>query len=80
MQHIRIDNAGDSRLRFVFHDAVVSLGLDANSTFEDIARTLGELEPMRYGIPVSINVTLAAPPRSPHRRIRGAVADCVGTK
>lgn len=73
MQHTRIDNAGDCRLRFVFDNAVVSLSLDANPTFEDIARTLGELEPTRYGVPVSINVTLAAPPRSPHLRIRGAV-------
>ena len=80
MQPIQVDHAGDNRLRFVFDDAVVSLNLAAHATFEDIARTLGELEPMRYGIPVSINVTLAAPPRSPHRRIRGAVADCVGTK
>jgi hypothetical protein len=69
MQPIQVDHAGDSRLRFVFSDTVVSLSLAANATFEDIARTLGDLPPQHYGNPVAIDVTLAVPPkpfRSPH--------------
>lgn len=64
MRPIRTDNAGHDRLRFVFDGAVVSVGLAANSTFEDVARTLGELEPQGYGNPVAIDVTMAAPSRS----------------
>jgi len=63
MQHIQPDPACGSRLRFVFSDAVVSLSLPADATFEDIARNLGELAPTRYGDPVAIDVTLA---RLPH--------------
>jgi hypothetical protein len=59
MQPIQVDHSGDSRLRFVFHDAVLSFSLAANSTFEDIARTLSELEPQCHGNPVAIDVTLA---------------------
>jgi hypothetical protein len=64
MQSLRADNAGNGRLRFLFDGAVVSFGLAANSTFEDVARTLGELEPQGYGNPVAIDVTMAAPSRS----------------
>ena len=62
MQFMRADIAGNNRLRFVFDEAVVSFDLAANSTFEDVARTLGELEPRRYGKPIAIDVTLAARP------------------
>ena len=58
MQPIQVDPR-DSRLRVVFDDAVVSFGLAVNATFEDIARTMGELSNRRYGDPVAIDVTLA---------------------
>jgi hypothetical protein len=62
MQPIQVGHATDRRLRFVFDDAVVSFGLAAHATFEDIARTLGELSNQRYGNPVAIDVILAVPP------------------
>jgi hypothetical protein len=62
MQAVHLNHAEDSRLRFVFDGAVVSLRLAANATFEDIARTLEELAPQHYGDPLVIDVTLAAPP------------------
>ena len=62
MQLSQIGNARDNRLRFVFNDMVVSFSLAADATFEDIARTFGELAPRHYGNPVAIDVTLAAPP------------------
>ena len=64
MQSIRTDEAANGRLRFVFNDAVVSFGLVVNPTFEDVARTLADLEPQHYGKPVAIDVTLAASARS----------------
>jgi hypothetical protein len=60
MQPIQVDNAGDSRLRFVFSDTVVSFSLAADTTFEDIARTLGALSDQRYGNPVAIDVILGS--------------------
>jgi hypothetical protein len=62
MYSLQVDHARDGRLRFVFDDAVVSFSLAANATFEDIARTFGELSNQRYGDPVAIDVTLAVPP------------------
>ena len=62
MQSPRTDIVESSRLRFVFDEAVISLDLAAHATFEDVARTLGELEPQRYGNPIAIAVTLAALP------------------
>jgi hypothetical protein len=53
-----------SRLRFFFDDAVLSFSLAENSTFEDVARTLGGLASPRYGNPVAIQVTLAVPSAS----------------
>jgi hypothetical protein len=60
MQPMQADHTGDSRLRFVFDDAVVSFGLAADVTFGEIARTLGELSSRRYGSPVAIDVTLGS--------------------
>jgi hypothetical protein len=62
MRFLRTDIASNSRLRFVFDEAVVSFDLAANSTLEDVARTLGELESLRYGKPITIDVTLTALP------------------
>jgi hypothetical protein len=58
MQAARADHAGDSLLRVVFDDAVVSLSLAADATFGEVARTLGDLPRRRYGNPVAIDVTL----------------------
>lgn len=60
MQPIQVDQARDSRLRFVFSDTVISLGLAADATFGEVARKLGRLSRKRYGNPVAIDVTLAA--------------------
>jgi hypothetical protein len=60
MDTIQMDNAGSSRLRFVFDDAVVSLNVAANATFEDIAKMLGELAPLHQGNPVAISVTMGS--------------------
>lgn len=60
MMFAKIDNPAVGRLRFVFNDSVVSLALAANPTLEDIAWTLGALEPRRA--PVAIDVTLAPAP------------------
>jgi len=62
MQPSQVYSAGESRLRFVFSDTVVSRDLATDATFEDIARTLEELGARHCGHPVSINVTLAVPP------------------
>jgi hypothetical protein len=64
MQPIQVDHAGDSRLRFVFNDKVVSFSLAADTTFGEIAWTLAKLSNQRYGNPVAIDVTLAIPPGS----------------
>ena len=50
--------AEDSRLRFVFADAVVSFRRAGEVTLGDIARTLGDLAGRRLGNPVAIDVTL----------------------
>ena len=60
MQPDQADHTGDSRLRFVFNDGVVSFGLAADVTFGEIAQTLDELSGRRYGRPVAIDVILAA--------------------
>lgn len=59
MQHASGDHAGDSCLRFVFSDAVVSLPLSADATFEDIAWSLRGLKTARHGKPLAIDVVLA---------------------
>ena len=59
MQPIQGDHAGDSRLRLVFSDTVLTFGLAADATFGEIARMLRELsDKQRYGTPVAIDVTL----------------------
>ena len=62
MQPIQVYKLPEHRLRFVFNDTTVSLGLAANATFEDIARKLDELPNQGYGDPVAIEVTLRAVP------------------
>jgi hypothetical protein len=61
VQPIQADNFSNSRLRFVFRDAVITLGLAADATFEDIARNLEDVAAKHCGKPVAIDVTLGAP-------------------
>jgi hypothetical protein len=62
MQSTQSDGpARDSRLRFIFDDAVASFGLAANATFEDIAEVLRSLTPRQYGSPLAIDVTVPGP-------------------
>ena len=58
MPSIPVGHVPDNRLRFIFNDTVVAVRLAANATFEDIARTLGNLPRQRYGDPLAIDVTL----------------------
>ena len=58
MQTAQVDHSGESRLRFVFHDAVVSMNLAADATLEEVARRLSELSSRRHRNPVAIDVTL----------------------
>ncbi|HXP97486.1 MAG TPA: hypothetical protein VN809_12290 [Telmatospirillum sp.] len=60
MRPIQAEHVENSRLRLIFDDAVVSCGLAFGATGEDIARTLGDLEPMHYGDPIAIFVTLGS--------------------
>jgi CheY-like chemotaxis protein len=71
MQLARTTTAKTGRVRFLFDDAVVSLSLAADATFEDIARTLDELARRHHGKPVAIDVTLAVPSPSVPRESRG---------
>jgi hypothetical protein len=58
--------AENRRLRFVFDDAVVSLSLAPDATFEDVARRWAELAPHHPGSPVAIDVTMPPPAGSCH--------------
>jgi hypothetical protein len=60
MRPIHVDHGGDRRLRFVFNHAVVSFGLAADATCEDIAQTLAGLSIGRYGKPIAIDVVLGS--------------------
>jgi hypothetical protein len=55
MQSIQVEN----RLRFVFDDRVVTFGLGAGVTFEEVASTLDELAYKQYGNPIGIDFMLA---------------------
>ncbi len=78
MQPIRVSQAGDSRLRFVFDDSVVSCRLAANAVFEDVALALGGLGQQHNGTPIAIDVTLAcAPAPVGLRRIQTVRHGCV---
>lgn len=68
MQPVHVDHARNSRLRFVFDDAVLSCRLAANATFADIAGALGDVASRHDGVPVAVDVTFAVTPmpyRSP---------------
>ena len=53
------DGAGVKRLRFVFDDAVLSLGLAADATFADVAQALGGLSRSTGRGLIAIDVTVA---------------------
>ncbi len=53
-----LKNAEINRLRFVFDDAVVSLGFPIDATLEDVACSLNALVPHHDGAPIAIDVTL----------------------
>ncbi len=53
------DVAGINRLRFVFDNKVLSLGLAADATFQDVAHALSALSPSAGHGLISIDVTLA---------------------
>jgi len=65
MHPIHVDPAEEPRLRLVFENAVVSLGLASDATFEDVARSLARLSTRHYGKPVAIDVTLGSPVGGP---------------
>ena len=60
MQPISADHAANSRLRFVYKDALVSFSVAAGATFGEIAETLSSLAGQRRGRPVAIDLTLVA--------------------
>jgi hypothetical protein len=57
----KFENAEINRLRFVFDDAVVSLGFPTDATLEDVAYSLEALVQHQDEAPLLIDVTLAAP-------------------
>jgi hypothetical protein len=61
MTCVGVDRARESQLRFIFDNSVISMAIGANTTFGDIALTLGALSRRPRGAPVAIDVTLAAP-------------------
>jgi hypothetical protein len=63
MQRTQLDTSGNSRLRFVFSDRVISLKLATDATFEDIARSLESLAAKHSGKPVAIDVTFGGSAR-----------------
>ncbi len=52
------DGTGINRLRFVFNDTVLSLGLAADATFSDVAEALSGLSRSASPGPTAIDVTL----------------------
>jgi hypothetical protein len=57
----KLENDEINRLRFVFDDAVVSMGFPADATLEDVACSLDTLVPHHDDVPIAIDVTLAVP-------------------
>ena len=62
MAFASVDQARANHVRFTFGNSVISMAIAANTTLEDIARTLGDLPRRPRGAPVAIDVTLAAAP------------------
>ncbi len=64
MYNISANQPQDGRLRFMFDDTVVSVGLAPNATFGDIALALDHVKQTHHGHPVAVDVMFAVPPRS----------------
>jgi len=62
MHKISADQPQDGRLRFLFDDTVVSVGLAPNATFGDIALALDQVKQIHHGHPVAIDVMFAVSP------------------
>ena len=60
MQLVQVAHPAESRVRFVFDDGVVSMNLAADAVFADVARIADELAAWDHGIPIAIDVTVAA--------------------
>lgn len=64
MPPIQADYASDRHLRFIFSDRVLSFGLSADATLQEIAAAWADLADDDYGEPVSVDVTFAPIHRS----------------
>lgn len=60
MQPIQVERERDSRLRFVFGDAVLSFSVAPEVTLGEIARRFGELSSQRRGAALAIDVTIGS--------------------
>jgi hypothetical protein len=58
MEYLHTDRMTQDYLRIVFNDRVVLLRLGDHATMGDVAQTLRDFEPRRYGDPVAIDVTI----------------------
>ncbi len=59
MQTVQSTQSGNSRLRFVFDDTVMSFNLAAPPTLGEIARRYDNLSLRRHGNPRAINVAMS---------------------
>jgi len=53
-----VDEAGTSRLRLIFDDAVTSLNLGPEVTYGEVARALSEISDADHGRPLAIDLTV----------------------
>ena len=56
MGSLRVAHVDDSRVRFVFNEAVRFFSASADTTFAEIAEMLDQLANPRFGDPVAIEV------------------------
>ncbi len=66
----QLPQAGEPRLRVVFADMSIALGLPAGSTLGDVADWVGDIARMHKGSPLAIDIRMAA---------RGAASALTGT-
>lgn len=69
MQPIQVERERDSRLRFVFGDAVLLFSVAPEVTLGEIARRLGELSSRRRGAPLAIDLTIGSGAHESIRRM-----------
>jgi hypothetical protein len=63
MQHLQTDRTGHDHLRIVFNDRVIFLPLGNRATIGDVAQSLRDFVPRRYGNPVAIDVMFDVSPK-----------------